>query len=85
MAKAHIGRVALILVGLFVAGATGLAYTGYHRDGGYAQFATVHEDFVHEIPPQFDDVAASPLLCAGITTYSPMRRIPSASTGIAFV
>ena len=32
MAKAHMGRVALILVGLFVAAATGLAYTGYHRD-----------------------------------------------------
>jgi pimeloyl-ACP methyl ester carboxylesterase len=32
MTKAQTGRVALILVGLLVAGATGLAYTGYHRD-----------------------------------------------------
>jgi len=37
MAKAHIGQVALILVGLFVAGATGLAYTGYHRDITHAR------------------------------------------------
>jgi pimeloyl-ACP methyl ester carboxylesterase len=32
MTKAQTGRVALILFGLLVAGATGLAYTGYHRD-----------------------------------------------------
>jgi len=49
-------------------------YTGYHVDGGYAQFAVVPEDFVYVLPRQFDDVSASPLLCAGIIGYRSLKR-----------
>ncbi len=49
-------------------------YTGYHADGGFAEFAVVHEDFAYAIPKQFDDVHASPLLCAGIIGYRAMLR-----------
>jgi propanol-preferring alcohol dehydrogenase len=49
-------------------------YTGYHADGGYAEFAIVPEDFAYEIPEVFDDVHASPLLCAGIIGYRAMLR-----------
>ena len=49
-------------------------YTGYHADGGYAELAVVHEDFAYTIPPQFDDVDAAPLLCAGIIGYRAMLR-----------
>jgi propanol-preferring alcohol dehydrogenase len=49
-------------------------YTGYTADGGYAEYAVVPEDFAYEIPAQFDDVQASPLLCAGIIGYRAMKR-----------
>src|SRR5439155_11745936 len=49
-------------------------YTGYHTDGGYAEFATVPEAFAYDIPQRFDDVHAAPLLCAGIIGYRAMLR-----------
>jgi uncharacterized zinc-type alcohol dehydrogenase-like protein len=42
--------------------------------GGYSTRITVDEDFVLRIPPQLDPAATAPLLCAGITTYSPLRH-----------
>jgi propanol-preferring alcohol dehydrogenase len=49
-------------------------FTGYQADGGYAEYAVVHEDFAYEIPALFDDVQAAPLLCAGIIGYRALRR-----------
>ena len=49
-------------------------YTGYHADGGFAEHAIVPEDFAYSIPPRFDDVHASPLLCAGIIGYRALLR-----------
>lgn len=49
-------------------------FTGYHADGGYAEYALVPEDFAYAIPQAFDDVAAAPLLCAGIIGYRALRR-----------
>jgi propanol-preferring alcohol dehydrogenase len=49
-------------------------FTGYHADGGYAEYAVVPEDFAYEIPPAFSDVEAAPLLCAGIIGYRALRR-----------
>ncbi|WP_194948494.1 NAD(P)-dependent alcohol dehydrogenase [Actinomyces trachealis] len=42
--------------------------------GGYAQGFTVSEDFACHIPDEIPFEAAAPLLCAGITTYSPLKR-----------
>jgi uncharacterized zinc-type alcohol dehydrogenase-like protein len=42
--------------------------------GGYAQNIVVTEDFVLRIPANLDLAATAPLLCAGITTWSPLRR-----------
>ncbi len=42
--------------------------------GGYAQSIVVTEDFVLRLPENLDPAAAAPLLCAGITTYSPLRH-----------
>ncbi|MDB6030842.1 MAG: alcohol dehydrogenase [Verrucomicrobiales bacterium] len=42
--------------------------------GGYSQTIVVDESFVLRISRNLDYAAAAPLLCAGITTYSPMRR-----------
>ena len=48
--------------------------TGYHADGGYAEFALVAENFAYAIPAVFDDVVAAPLLCAGIIGYRALAR-----------
>ncbi|MEO8444564.1 MAG: NAD(P)-dependent alcohol dehydrogenase [Gammaproteobacteria bacterium] len=42
--------------------------------GGYSESIVVSERFVLRIPAGLDPAAAAPLLCAGITTYSPLRR-----------
>ncbi|AHJ66880.1 NAD(P)-dependent alcohol dehydrogenase [Granulibacter bethesdensis] len=42
--------------------------------GGYADSIVVDESFVLRIPDGLDPAAAAPLLCAGITTYSPLRH-----------
>jgi uncharacterized zinc-type alcohol dehydrogenase-like protein len=42
--------------------------------GGYADHIVVDEHFVLRIPSNLDPAGAAPLLCAGITTYSPLRH-----------
>lgn len=49
-------------------------YTGYHADGGYAEYACVPEDFAYELPEQYDDAHLAPLLCAGIIGYRSFKR-----------
>lgn len=44
-------------------------FTGYHRDGGFAERAVADERFCFPIPASFDDVEAAPLLCAGLIGY----------------
>ncbi len=44
-------------------------FTGYDKDGGYAEYTAISEDFAYPIPENFDDIQASPLLCAGIIGY----------------
>jgi alcohol dehydrogenase (NADP+) len=42
--------------------------------GGYSDSVVVDESFVLRVPAKLDPAATAPLLCAGITTYSPMRH-----------
>jgi uncharacterized zinc-type alcohol dehydrogenase-like protein len=42
--------------------------------GGYSESLVVDEDFVLRVPERLDPAGAAPLLCAGITTYSPLRH-----------
>jgi len=42
--------------------------------GGYSDSVVVDENFVLSVPSNLDLAGAAPLLCAGITTYSPMRH-----------
>lgn len=49
-------------------------FTGYHEDGGYAEYAVAPEDFAYPIPAEFTDVQAAPLLCAGIVGYRALKR-----------
>jgi len=48
-------------------------FTGYHVDGGFAEYAVVSEAFAYAIPEAFTDVEAAPLLCAGIIGYRALR------------
>jgi len=48
--------------------------SGGHTFGGYSTAIVVHEDFVLRLPENLDLAATAPLLCAGITTYSPLRH-----------
>jgi propanol-preferring alcohol dehydrogenase len=49
-------------------------FTGYHADGGYAEYALAPADFAYHLPPGIADVEAAPLLCAGIIGYRALRR-----------
>ena len=42
--------------------------------GGYSQSVVVDEDFVLHVPKNLDLAGTAPLLCAGITTYSPLKH-----------
>lgn len=53
---------------------TNSRYTGYHEDGGYAELATVPEEFAYELPDGFSDLEVAPLLCAGLIGYRALKR-----------
>jgi propanol-preferring alcohol dehydrogenase len=48
-------------------------FTGYTRDGGYAQLAAADERFCFPIPEGYPDLQAAPLLCAGLIGYRSLR------------
>jgi alcohol dehydrogenase, propanol-preferring len=48
-------------------------YTGYGQNGGFAEYTTARADFLLPIPPGLSDVAAAPLLCAGIIGFRSLR------------
>ena len=50
-------------------------FTGYHRNGGFAEYCTVDEQFCFPLPDQFSAVQAAPLLCAGLIGYRSYRMV----------
>jgi propanol-preferring alcohol dehydrogenase len=48
-------------------------FTGYDVDGGYAEWVAADERFCFPIPDGFDDLAAAPLLCAGLIGFRSLR------------
>ncbi len=44
-------------------------FTGYHVDGGYADYAVADARFCLPLPTEYDDLDAAPLLCAGLIGY----------------
>ena len=49
-------------------------HLGGHTFGGYSEKIVVDQDFVLRVPENLDTAAVAPLLCAGITTWSPLRH-----------
>jgi alcohol dehydrogenase, propanol-preferring len=52
-------------------------FTGIHRDGGYAEMLIARASGLVSIPDELSSVAAAPLLCAGLTTFSALRDSPA--------
>jgi alcohol dehydrogenase, propanol-preferring len=48
-------------------------FTGYHVDGGYAEFCVADERFCFPVPESYADLHAAPLLCAGFIGYRALR------------
>jgi len=48
-------------------------FTGWDRDGGYAERVTARADFVHALPDGPADADLAPLLCAGVIGYRALR------------
>jgi alcohol dehydrogenase, propanol-preferring len=48
-------------------------FTGYHVDGGYAEFCVADERFCFPLPDSYADLNAAPLLCAGLIGYRALR------------
>jgi len=49
-------------------------FTGYTRDGGYAEFIAADERFCVAIPDSYGDVEAAPLLCAGMIGFRSLSK-----------
>ncbi len=48
-------------------------FTGYSRDGGYAEFAVADQDYCYPLPPEIPDESVAPLLCAGMIGFRALR------------
>ena len=44
-------------------------FTGYHLDGGYAEYTVADQRYCFAVPREYDDASAAPLLCAGLIGY----------------
>ena len=76
----------------FCEGGMVLTYSGIDKQdgsitqGGYSDHIVVRQEFVCRLPESLDIARAAPLLCAGITTYSPLRKYkvgPGQKVGVA--
>ncbi len=48
-------------------------FTGFHVDGGYAQYIVIPEDYAYHLPSRLTDEEVAPLLCAGVIGYRALR------------
>lgn len=53
-------------------------FTGYHIDGGFAEYTLADYRYAFPIPESFSDINAAPLLCAGLIGYRAYRMAPKA-------
>ena len=53
----------------------GATFTGWDVDGGFAEYTVAPAGFVYRLPAGMDDLAAAPLLCAGIIGYRCLRLV----------
>jgi propanol-preferring alcohol dehydrogenase len=49
-------------------------FTGWSRNGGYAEYVALNSSFALRVPDKFDHLAAAPLLCGGVIGYRSLKR-----------
>jgi alcohol dehydrogenase, propanol-preferring len=54
-------------------------FTGYDRDGGFAEYAAADDRFCFALPDRYDDAHAAPLLCAGLIGFRAWRLAGAAT------
>lgn len=57
-------------------------FTGWDRDGGYAEMILAREEYLYRLPDGLGDEQAAPLLCAGIIGYRALRRAELPAGGV---
>ncbi len=60
-------------------------FTGYHKNGGYAESVVARPEFLYPIPETLDAAHTAPLLCAGIIGYRAFKRsgaVPGCKLGL---
>ena len=57
-------------------------FTGWDVDGGFAEYTLAPAEFVYRLPTSMDDLAAAPLLCAGIIGYRCLRLVGVVGEGL---
>jgi propanol-preferring alcohol dehydrogenase len=55
------------------------AFTGYTRNGGFADYVTAHEGYCLALPAHYGDAEAAPLLCAGLIGYRALKAAGDAA------
>ncbi len=56
-------------------------FTGYDRDGGFAEYAAADERYCFALPDRYDDAHAAPLLCAGLIGFRAWRLAGQSASG----
>lgn len=59
--------------------------TGFHDDGGYAQYMIARSEALAAIPDPISPVEAAPILCAGVTTFNSLRHSGAAAGDLVAV
>ncbi|MGA2506401.1 MAG: zinc-dependent alcohol dehydrogenase family protein [Chitinispirillaceae bacterium] len=57
-------------------------FTGYTKNGGYAEYVSADERFCFHLPKKYDDAHACPLLCAGLIGYRSYKMVPKGALNI---
>ena len=62
-------------------------FTGYTIDGGYADHVVADARYCFSLPDRdsFPDLSAAPLLCAGITTFKPLRKHVTSTSRVGVI
>lgn len=58
-----------------------IRFTGFHTDGGYAEFTIARAGFCYPLPEDLNPAHAAPLLCAGVIGYRALRVALASETG----
>ncbi len=51
-------------------------FTGFHINGGYAEYMKANENSVYKMPDNYEDLESAPLLCAGVVGFRAYRQTP---------